>query len=61
MSEGGWKQPILLWGILEEGDTEADQEGEGQEGDEEECESFNHNFYVTVMIFSCYMIFLWFC
>ena len=33
VSEGDWKHPILLWYLSEEGPTEADQEGEGQEVD----------------------------
>ena len=57
-SEGDQKQPMLLQDILEEGDTDADQEGEEQEDDKEEVESCNRICYVTIMIFSCYMIFL---
>ena len=60
MSEGDHKRPMLLQNLLEEGATKADQEGEDQEEDEKESESCNRNCYVTVMIFSCCMIFLWF-
>ena len=34
VSQGDWKHPMLLQYLLEEGATEADQEGEKQEGDE---------------------------
>ena len=60
MSEGDQKRPMLLQNLLEEGATKADQEGEDQEEDKKESESCNRNCYVTVMIFSCCMIFLWF-
>ena len=60
MSEEDRKQTRVLRYLLEEGETEADQEGDNQEVDKGEVESCNRNCYVTVMIFSCCMIFLWF-
>ena len=51
---------MLLRDLSKEGATEADQEREDQEGYKEEGESCNHNCDVTVMLFSCYMILLWF-
>ena len=60
MSEGDWKHPMLFLNISEEGANEAYQQGEEQEGDEEEGDACNFNCDVSVMVFSCYMIFLWF-
>ena len=49
---------MLLWDLLEDGATEADQEVEEQEGDkEEEGESCNFIFDITVVVFSFSMIF----
>ena len=62
MSEGDKNRHKLPRDISKEGKyaTEADQEGEEQEGYEEEGDLYNRNCYVTVMIFTCYMIFLCF-
>ena len=62
VSEGYRKQPMLLQYFLEEGANEADKEGDeqDQEEEEEEGESCNLNCDVPVMVFSCYMISLWF-
>ena len=57
VSEGDRKRPNSLWDISKESTTEADQKGEDQERDEEEGESCNFSCYVTVMLFTCYMIF----
>ena len=57
LSEGDQKQTMVLQDLSGEGANEADQEGEEQEGDKEECESYNRNCDVTVMVFSCSMIF----
>ena len=57
MIEGNQKQPMLLRDLSEEGAAEAGQEGEEQEGNKEEGELCNLNCDVTVMVFSCSMIF----
>ena len=52
MSEGDWKQPMLLHDLSEEGATEVDQYKQEKKGDEENGESFNRNCDVTVKVFS---------
>ena len=59
LSEGDQKQTMVLQDLSEDGATEADQKGEDQEEDEEEGESCYLNCDVTVMVFSCSMIFYW--